>query len=220
MQGTSKWVPDTFNMGEIINSVDECVLAAKGETVEVVPFKLTKTWEIFTDDTPAEWVRSEKWTPANDDLPWQFTEEDEEKGVRNLKRQRQYGFHSIIAGENTDFQIPVLINFRSSAGFKEGKKIASHFATMKALNKPGYTVTFTIGSESVKDGDKNFQKFVVKKGRMTSPEEVDAIRPWLTLMQDPSKFKNHSVEETTREDHGSVLPPTTDSSNEYTQSAF
>ena len=71
------------------------------------------------------------------------------------------------------------MNFRSSAGFKEGKKIASHFATMRALKKPGYTCTWTIGAESVKDGDKNFQKFVVRKGKNTTADDVAVIEPWL-----------------------------------------
>ena len=75
MQGTSKWVPETFNMGEIIDSVEEKVLAKKGETLTILPFIMTKTWEVFSDEQPPAWLRKEKWNAANDQLDWKFTEE-------------------------------------------------------------------------------------------------------------------------------------------------
>jgi len=197
MQGTSKWVPDSFNQGDIINSVEESLLAKKGETVEIIPFMLKKSWEIFTRETPAAWVRSEPWNAGNDHLEWEYEETDPDRGVQQLKRQRQYGFYAfVVTKEEEAFPIPVLINFRSSAGFKEGKKIASHFAMMKGLNQPGFNVSWTIGTESVKDGDKNYQKFVVRKARNVTEEEMKPVFQWLKLMSTNQNIKDHDVDDT------------------------
>lgn len=198
MQGMSKWVPDHFSQGDIINSVEETLLAKRGETVSIIPFILKKTWQIFTQESPPQWVREEPWNEANDALEWEFEEEDADRGVVQLKRQRQYGFYAFVVKDEVDpFPIPVLVNFRSSAGFKEGKKIASHFSMMKGMNQPGFNVVWNISSESVKDGDKSYQKFVVKKGRMTTKEEAQPILQWLKLMQTAAdKIKDHDVDDT------------------------
>lgn len=223
MQGTSKWVPEEFNIGEIIDSVDEEIIAKKGETVELIPFILKKTWEVFTNETPAQWKRSEKWTPANDDLPWEFTEEDPETGTQNLKRQRQYSFYCMLAGATDDFAIPKLIGFRSSAGFRPGKKIASHFATMKGINQPGFNVTWTVGSETVKDESAgvSYQRFVVKKARAITDEEMTPILNWLKIMSvSPDKFKDHVVEADSKTTDVTPPPVTKNTEANYTQKAF
>lgn len=198
MQGTSKWVPEDFNIGDLITSVDEDLLASRGETIEIIPFVMKKTWVIFTDEKTPKWVRNEPWNAANDNLPWQFEEEDPEKGIMQLKRQRNYGFYCFVIGDNgiDQFAIPSLINFRSSAGFKPGKKIASHFSTMKSMGFPGFTVSWVIGSENIKDGEKTYQKFTVKKGRNTTEDEGKFIAKWLDLFATQAdKIKDHEVEE-------------------------
>ena len=197
MQGTSPWVPERFNLGDLVNSVEEELLAARGEVVEILPFVLNKTWQVFTRETPPKWVRQEPWHEGNDQLEWEFSEEDPDRGVVELKRQRQYGFYAFIVKKEVDpFPVPVLVNFRSSAGFKEGKKIASHFAMMKGMGQPGFNVIWKLSAESVKSGDKSFQKFVVQKGRMATKEETEPVLKWLTLMNSGAKIVDHDVEET------------------------
>jgi len=215
MQGTSKWVPDTFNMGDLINSVEEELLAAKGKKITIIPFVMKKTWQIFTDEQTPQWVRQETWNAANDNADWQFEEEDPDRGVVQLKRQRNYGFYCLIVGEDgtiDPFSIPAQINFRSSSGFKEGKKIASHFGVMKSMQQPGFTVAWDIGTESVKDGDKSYQKFIVKKARNTTKEEMEPIYKWLTLMETQAdRFTEHSeAEETETTVTGQAPKATTD----------
>jgi hypothetical protein len=158
---------------------------------------MKKTWQIFTRETPPSWLREENWDAANDNLDWQFTEEDPERGTMELSRQRNYGFYCFVLGEDgiDKFAIPALINFRSSSGFKEGKKIASWFSRMKALDQPGFTVTWEISSETVKDDDKSYQKFVVKRGRNVTKEEMEPIYKWLDLLRSASNIREHRVDE-------------------------
>lgn len=203
MQGTSKWVPETFNMGEIIDSVEEKVLAPKGETLTILPFIMTKTWEVFSDEQPPKWLRKEKWNAANDQLDWKFTDEDPDRGTVECFRQRNYGFYCFVLekdGSIDEFAVPSLINFRSASGFKEGKKIASWFARMKSMNKPGFTVTWKIKSETVKEEDKSFQKFVVTRGENSTEEQQKVVMKWLDLFaKQQGNIKDHVVDETDAE---------------------
>jgi len=199
MQGTSKWVPETFNMGEIIDSVEEKVLAKKGATLKILPFIMKKTWEVFTQEQPPAWLRSEKWNAANDQLDWKFEEEDPDRGTIDCFRQRNYGFYCFVLEEDgsiDEFAIPSLINFRSASGFKEGKKIASWFARMKSMNKPGFTVTWNITTETVKESDKSYQKFIVKRGETATEEQQKAVMKWLDLFATQAqKIKDHDVDD-------------------------
>lgn len=220
MQGTSKWVPESFNMGDLITSVDEELLAKKGDTIEIIPFVMKKSWQVFTREKNPQWVREEPWNAANDNLEWEFEEEDPDRGVVELKRQRNYGFYCFVVGEDgiDKYAIPSLINFRSSAGFKDGKKIASHFGVMKSMEQPGFTVTWKISTETVKDGDNSYMKFVVRKGRNVTEEEMQPIYKWLNLMKtQAANIKDHAVnEDESSETTVNNTPPKT---NESTQQA-
>lgn len=199
MQGTSKWVPETFNMGEIIDSVEEKVLAKKGETLKILPFIMTKTWEVFSDEQPPAWLRKEKWNAANDQLDWKFTEEDPDRGTIDCFRQRNYGFYCFVLegdGSIDEFAVPSLVNFRSASGFKEGKKIASWFARMKSMKKPGFTVTWELSTETVKESDKSYQKYIVKRGENSTEEQQKVVMKWLELFaKQANSIKDHDVDE-------------------------
>lgn len=199
MQGTSKWVPETFNMGEIIDSVEEKVLAKKGATLKILPFIMKKSWEVFSDEQPPKWLRQEKWNAANDNLDWKFTEEDPDRGTIDCFRQRNYGFYCFVLEEDgsiDEFAIPALVNFRSASGFKEGKKIASWFARMKSMKQPGFTVTWELSSETIKETDKAYQKFVVKRGENATDEQKKVVMKWLDLFATQAqKIKDHEVDE-------------------------
>lgn len=199
MQGTSKWVPETFNMGEIIDSVEEKVLAKKGGTLKIIPFIMRKTWEVFTDEQPPAWLRQEKWNAANDQLDWKFSEEDPDRGTIDCFRQRNYGFYCFVLEEDgsiDEYAIPSLINFRSASGFKEGKKIASWFARMKSMNKPGFTVTWDITTETVKESDKSYQKFIVKRAENATEQQQKVVLKWMDLFaKQAEKIKDHEVDE-------------------------
>lgn len=202
MQGTSKWVTDSkFNLGDIMNSVEEVKIGDKNKPVEVLPFLLRKTWEIFEDVQNGPWLGSEAWNSGNDDLDWQFEREDEEKGLMKLKRQRNYGFYVFnVADLGSGFPVPMLLNFRSSSGFKEGKKIASHFSMMKGLQQPGHNVVWSVKSEGVSTGEgkdkRAYQKFVVQKARNATPEEMASCQQWLKLLSsNRDRIKDHNVDE-------------------------
>ena len=194
MQGTSKLVPDTFQQGDIIQSLDEERLGGRGEPVEIVPFALKKTWEEFEKGDESKWIGSYAWNASNNDLEWQFVNEN---GAECF-RQRQYTFYCFIASEMGAFPIPCLIGFRSSSGFKEGKKIASHFSVMKGQNLPGHNVAWSIDSATVKDGGKSFQKFAVKKVRETTAKEIEVCNKWLGIISNAgTNIKEHSENEAT-----------------------
>lgn len=196
MQGTSKWVPDQFQQGDIIHSVDEEKLGGKGDPVLFIPFMLRKTWQIFAKEGDTqEWVREEPWHAANDHLDWQFTE-DNDGEVRELFRHRNYGFYSILVNDiEGGYPIPVLVNFRSSAGFKQGKKIASHFAIMKGMNREAYNVVWSAESESHKEPGKAYQKYLIKKAANASEDQMNVCVDWVKLMATASNIKTHDVDE-------------------------
>jgi hypothetical protein len=197
MQGTSKWVSSgDAAQGDIIDSVTEEKLGGKGQSFNIIPFYLAKTWEIFDDDSN-DWVRSEPWNASNDKLEWQFQEDDSAQGFVSRKRQRQYSFYCFLESDlDTGFPVPKIVTFRSSSGFGEGKKIASHFAMMRGMQQPGYNVTWSLESQPVKDGNKAYQKYVVKKAGNTVESAYSACNQWLKILASNQNIKAHDVEET------------------------
>lgn len=197
MQGTSKWVPEQFNQGDIIHSVNEEKVGGKDEPVVFLPFLMRKTWQIFWKKDDAQgWVREELWSAANDNLDWKFTETDEENGERNLYRQRTYSFFAFLAKDlDEGFPVPVRISFKSSAGFKPGKKIASHFAMMKGVEQPPHNVLWSIEPESVKEPGKSYQRYIVKKVSNATSEQMSKCENWLKLLATAQNIKTHNVDE-------------------------
>lgn len=200
MQGTSKWVPEQFNQGDIIHSVNEEKVGGKDEPVAFLPFLMRKTWQIFwkQDENNQKWVREEPWNAANDNLDWRFEEEDEENGMRSLYRQRTYSFFSFLQSDlDGGFPVPVRVSFKSSAGFKPGKKIASHFAMMKGVNQPPHNVVWSIEPESVKEPGKSYQRYIVKKVANATTEQMAQCENWLKLLSTAQNIKTHDVDENT-----------------------
>jgi len=191
LQAMSDGVSDnTFNMGDIIHTADQEVLAGKDKKVEVIPFHIVKVSQKFrTDVQPKEYILTEEYR----NQPWEeeeyvWQQQDGNQISCKVNNFKTYIVHAIVLGDDMDMSLPVTITFRSSAG-KDGKKIASHFATVMQFNavkknlpnfkpQPPYNAVWQLSSESVKGPKQSYFKWACKKSRKATDEEMLACAEW------------------------------------------
>jgi hypothetical protein len=159
--------------GEIIKSTDKSTLAKKGEPIRVIPFNMTKSWQIYDVSNPGQpkWVRQEPWTAANENLEWNF-----EEGGKKFRRDKVYSFFTLLDKEVAEkpTSLPVQINF-SRTSFYAGKILANHFATSMAEKTPPCLMKFDVVSEYVNEGDKKYYVYDVKHTNEKTPMELVKI---------------------------------------------
>lgn len=179
--------------GELVRSTDWTTLAKRNETINVVPFKMTKTWKIseIIDGKP-KWKGEEAWTLDNSQSPWEY-----EVNGKLMRRDLSYNFYAIIPSEVTEVNptpFPIRMQFiRTSA--KAGKILANHFSTSKMLKRPPALVTFDIGSEFV-NGDKNkYFVFTAKLAKASTKEQLVACKFWYDMINTSTNIKDHDVED-------------------------
>lgn len=116
MQGQSKLVSDDkAATGEWRNSVTGELIAKKGEEFELIPFHFERYWAIAEKDG-SKFRRIETLTAANENLPWDFQDND---GVA-CKRTYVRSFYCL---DTKDLDgLPIVISFSSTAA-KVGKNL-------------------------------------------------------------------------------------------------
>ena len=201
MHGQSELVLTGQKMqGELIRSTDHKTLAAKGQTVKIIPFRMMKTWRISEIvGGQAEWRREEPWTPDNTDLPWEF-EEDGKK----MRRDQAYNFYAILADANEpELTFPMKLQFTRTSR-RAGRIIADHFAMSKMLRKPPATAVFEIGSEFINGEKQKYFIFTSKNVGQSTLDQVKTCKQWWDLMASGGvAVKDHEVTEKTTIDEES-----------------
>ncbi len=175
MHGSSELVKQgERNVGEIIKSTTGEVIAARGKTFEIVVMDKWKEWRIMRWNTEAgrfEYDRMEAWTPDNDTLPWEYTENGEK-----FRRDKALNFYGILA-KDVENPFPIKLQFVRTA-YKAGHKIADAYARALMEKQPPTRQVFEIGSELVKTGEDSYFTFTSKLGRASTEQEKAVALQW------------------------------------------
>lgn len=186
------------SQGELVRSTDWETLAKRGESVEVIPFKINKVWLIVAiENGKKRIVREEPWTAANDKLPLEFSENGQ-----SLRRDKAYRFLALLAGDSS---FPVLLEFQRTS-LRAGRIMADHFAKCAMFKKPPATLKFSIGTEFVNGQDHKYFVFTAKPCGASTLEEVAAAKQWHDLVNSrPESVVVHD-ETDTDESQSEVVP--------------
>lgn len=197
MQGTSTLLED-YSLGDIVHSAEEKKLGGKDEPFEILPFYVNKTYEIFEKGT-GNWLGRQPWGQGHEELDWEGQHTAEDGTTYDVKNVKNYNVYVLLTGEDTEEAFPCVISFRSSAG-KDAKKITSHFIMMTRMQKAPYNVVWDLSSERVQaetaEGKKAFQKYVLKKKRNATEEEIEAAYNWLQVVAQQKDNITYNTEET------------------------
>lgn len=200
MQAVSEKVQDgEKSLGEIVKSTDWKTLAKKGEKVNVIPFKIFKTWRLSEIDAQgqAEWRGEEPWTPMNTDLPWDYEITGEDGKTKKMRRDQAYNFYAILTDEVGKNPFPVKMQFTRTSR-KAGRVLADHFSKMKTEGRPPALQTFNIGSDVVKGEKNTYQIFTAEYGTESTLEQVQTAKKWFDIINKAgAKVQDHEVEERT-----------------------
>lgn len=181
MQPTSQLVTaEKAKSGEWRGSLSENLLAARGDTVEVIPFGFHKTWVVFKREpnkTKPEFVRVEPYNVRPN--------REREETIAGVMYQNFETINYLVVptSEVLSVQsIPYLLRFRSTA-FVTGKKMETMRFQVERTGRPHCFSTVKIGSVFKENEKGKFYIPTVEWGRNTTEEELAAIDPWRKLAQ-------------------------------------
>lgn len=197
MHGSSDLVKKGVrNVGEIIKSTSEEVVAKRNETLDVLVFEKWKEWRIMKKPAGKEryeYVRTEAWAPENDELPWEYQENGED-----YRRDKTMNFYGLIAKEaeaGTGF--PVKLSFVRTS-FRSGLKIADAYSRALMNKQPPTSQIFKIGSEVREGVDDSYLAFTAVVGEKSSEAMQKAALGWRKIVQQAKKTNavvDHEVDD-------------------------
>lgn len=171
MQGLSELVSSgKAKLGDYMDSVEESKLGGVDNPIEIIPFQMEKFWihQKFNGKR-FEYARTEKMTPENQSLPWDYVENG-----NKMRRLYTFNFYVIIPGKT----LPYLISF-SSTSAKAGKELATQMYTTNAINKlPPPAVVMELGCKIDKNDDGTFAVKTIKMKRKATFDEIASAFEW------------------------------------------
>lgn len=186
----------TRNQGEIIKSTTGDLVAKRGEFVDVLVFDKWKEWRVMKKNPQSgrfEYVRTEPWTPENDDAPWDYTE-----GADTMRRDKTMNFYGLIASEaESASAFPVKLSFVRT-GFKTGMKMADAYARALMEKQPPTRQLFRLGSELVNGKEETFFAFTVEPGQASTDAQKAAALKWRQVVMQAKKTNaivDHDVDD-------------------------
>ncbi len=191
MQPTSGAVgDDDAKVGDIINTSTNEVLGGVESPVEIVPMELYKT--LLIEDAsvkPPKFMRQEPATSANENLPW----EDTENG-KAIKRTLCFNFFCLLSKEVAeDDSMPIIVRFKSSS-LAAGKQLATHLWKRAALNQEPYTQTMMLGSKKEKKDTNTYAVYTMSKGRKVTEKELETARLYFPSLKSLRAKVNEIIE--------------------------
>lgn len=164
------------NAGDILDSVSGDKLADEKTGIEVIPFKVFSTIQIFEGHGgKKKWKKTVPYSEELADLP--FEDYDENKAP--ITRQHVLNFFAMLTGKLDEF--PYLVSFKSSS-FQTGRKLSSHFTMCEMKKIPPASAVFTLTSFEKKKDNNTWYAFDVKKSRSSTKEELAAARHWYDVL--------------------------------------
>lgn len=173
MAGTSGLVEkDKAQIGDIVNTASEKILAKKGEGLEIIPVKmLPKTYVISKD---GKWVRTELAKDTDEEREWEIDGE---------KHERCLNFYVLVRKEIAEGDaLPYLLSFKGTA-IKGGRKLVNHFKMSQAMKKAPARNVFKLSSEK-KSNDKNtWNVWAIDEVGDTTEVELKKSYEWLLSLK-------------------------------------
>lgn len=179
MQPTSQLVTsEKAKPGEWRGTLAENLLAAKGASVEVIPFGFHKSWIVY------------KMTPGKNQREFVKVEpylvrptRPREETIDGLVHINFETINYIVVPVDealSDQMIPYMLRLNSTA-YIAGKKMESFRLKLQLAKKPHCFSTFKLGSVFKENEKGKFYVPTVDWGRDTTDEELVACRPWIDL---------------------------------------
>lgn len=192
MQKTSKFVDDEsldIGVGDIVRSTTKEVLAKKGESVEIIPLNMSKTWVNFTlESGQPKFIGIEERNKSNDGLPWDY----EVDGIPH-RRDATLNVYCLIKDDVDEYLaakekgepamlFPSLLSFsRTSA--RSGQVISSHFFLSSKMGVPAPMTMFKIQSTRRSNDNNSWYGWDVTKSERTPDVALGQCREWWKILQ-------------------------------------
>lgn len=199
MQPLSKLVADDkASPGSIVKSTTGETMCKKGETVEVIPFAMHKSWVLMEEVNGKFEFRSIQPMTADNaaaDLEWSTPD------GKRWRRDRALNFFFLLPSDIAkeanalkalaekgeypdpdDALIPCATSFRRTS-YGAGKSFATHFAKSASFNVPPAVKVFKLGARLEKNDKGTFYVWTIESSRKSSKEELTACEKWWTTVQ-------------------------------------
>ncbi len=179
MQGLSQSVSEgKAVLGELRDSLDNKLFGGKDKTLEFIPLHFYKTWIIFTEEKGKfEYTAQVPCTAQNANWTWEDTVDG-----KKVRRDQAINVYCILPQEIKEgIFLPYIVSFRRTS-YITGKKLLTDREKMLIAKRRWHTKTFKLGSKLEKNDQGSFYVFTSEMGRDTTPEEIEAISPWLGMV--------------------------------------
>lgn len=181
MQGLSELVAnEKALMGELRDSLDGKLLAAKDAQIEVIPFHYNKTWVIFEEAKGGklEYKETIPWSASNSDWTWEAVVDG-----KKVRRDQSLNFFCLIPSEIAGgYFMPYMLSFRRTS-YKNGKKLITAKEKLKMFGRPLASKVFSLSSQKTENDLGTFYVFDIVESRDTTKEELEAVKPWFDMVQ-------------------------------------
>lgn len=208
MQAGSKFVKDDdiAKAGDMVNSISGEILGTCREKdlkpIEFTPIYMYKTW-VKNEVLPGgqkEYAGTEAVTPENTDLPWEYSEFDEEsQTTKSYTRTKNINFYVILKKDfDNPVALPYVLSFRGSSS-KAASIITSHFAECKFAKAAGtfripMDRTFILSGKIEKNDKGSFYVYSVREGVKTSESVMQQAVNWYKQVAKSDHSKVHTDE--------------------------
>lgn len=178
MQATSEQVKKRkAQFGDIVDSSSEAVIGSAEKPIEIIPFSVTKVWNVFkgTRDTKPidrEFLRTETVTAANDNLPFEGTEDG-----FSIVREKVYNVFCILTEDLMG--LPYILSLRRTSS-KVAKAIITQMYFRNTQAKlPPYASVVELGAKEESGDNGSYMVFTAKMKRLANQDEKDVCENWL-----------------------------------------
>ena len=180
-QGLSKSVAEgKAVMGEFRGSLDNKLLGNKEKGFEAIPFYISKSWIVFTEEKGTlKYTGQVPFGPENANWTW----DDVDAQGRKVRRDQSLNMYCILPSEVTEgIFMPYLISFRRTS-YTAGKKLITLKEKLKMFKRPLASTTITVTCRQDKNDKGVFYVYDIAQCRPTTGEEIEAVGPWFDLVK-------------------------------------
>lgn len=201
MQALSDLVTDgKAQTGDFIRSTTGEKIGNADTPIPFIPLTFTNTWVLSEKvGNKYEYRKTEPRNAANQDLPWEFTE----NGAA-WKRTQSLNLFALLMrdveaetlelekakrGEMPDPDkalMPVSISFRSTSFAAGGRSITTHFAKARKFNLPGFVSVLNLTCKKTKNDKGVFFVMDAANAGKTPPSVISTCEYWYNTLASKS----------------------------------
>lgn len=187
MQSNSTLVEDEiWKSGDFVHSIDEVLLGNGRNTrkeekpINFIPFALYRTMRTLENK---QWIKTEDYHPSMRSLPYEEIVTRGEEMI-TIHRQITMNYLGILADQVREIELdgekiaigkPVCICFKSSAGNKAAKDMATKINDLAVFRKPSWFKNFILSAEPKENSKgKKFYAWNAKQGETSTEAQQKA----------------------------------------------